>query len=246
MTLEELGTKIPPYQPTFTLPDQYIDSAHEFFSTCIVGFLSIIADWLLRSNPRYETLSEIRNYFRFGGSVILGWLIKEDALKLYEIAYMVSGDILELGLASGLSTSVLSQANLNSPHKKQIFSVDIQPPLVNKTNINLRSLGLDRDVISMCDDAVIAIQKFSSERKQFEFVFIDHSHTYQSVYGVCHELKHIVVKGGFCLFHDFNDPRNSEAGDREYAVYQGVMDGLSKDDFDFYGIYGSCALYRAV
>jgi SAM-dependent methyltransferase len=257
MTLEELGTKIPPYQPTFEFPGQYINSAHEFFSTCLTwngliqirnhrGFLSIIADLLLRRNSRLATFAQIRNYFRFGGSVILGWLVREDALKLYEIAYMVSGDILELGSGFGLSTFVLSQANHDSPYEKRIFSVDIEPYCVNQTNLNLRSMGLERDVMTICDNALSSLKKFSSEEKKFDFVFIDHSHTYESVYGICRELKHIVAEGAFCLFHDFNDARNSDIDDCEYDVYKGVMDGLNKDDFDFYGIYGTCVLYRAV
>jgi hypothetical protein len=42
-----------------------------------------------------------------------------------------------------------------------------------------------------------------------------------------------MVPGAFCLFHDYNDPRNLP-GIESYGVYQGVRDGLPKDEFDFF------------
>ncbi len=81
MSLEELGTTIPGYRPTFDFPGEFINRSHQFFSSCPVkdGILIQLKD---------------RRWF---GRPIEGWLTREDALKLYEIAYFATGDILELG-----------------------------------------------------------------------------------------------------------------------------------------------------
>ena len=56
---------------------------------------------------------------------IPGWQRREDALKLYELAYYVDGNILELGCFHGLSSSIMAQSINDSTRKKSITSVDI-------------------------------------------------------------------------------------------------------------------------
>jgi predicted O-methyltransferase YrrM len=158
----------------------------------------------------------------------------------------VQGDILELGSYHGLSTSILSRANQNSPHHKHIYTVDLDAQCIYQTNLHLRRGGLTKNVTTICTDAISAIKQLLAEKKQFEFVFIDHSHTYQNVYAVCRELKSIMTVGGFCLFHDFNNAHNKDPEDLDYGVYQAVIDGLDTDAFEFYGAYGCTALYRVI
>ena len=231
--LEEVGIAIPRYRPTFDFPTDFINASHKFFSTCPLkgGFLIRIENgqrnWL--GKPKY----------------IDGWLRREDALKLYEMAYFASGDILELGSYHGLSTSILSQANQESPRWKNIYSVDLNRSYVDMTNRNLHRKGLMQNVHTICHDAIVIVRRMAAEGKRFSFVFIDHSHAYEPVYQVCRELGKIVFPGGFCLFHDFNDSRNRNSGNKDHGVYQAVMDGLSPDEFEFCGIYGCTGLYRA-
>jgi hypothetical protein len=80
----------------------------------------------------------------------------------------------------------------------------------------------------------------------FDFAFIDHSHAYEHVYDVCRSLDKVLRHGAFCLFHDFNDPRNAAAEEIEYGVYQGVFEGLDLSSFEFWGIYGCTGLFRRV
>ncbi len=94
------------------------------------------------------------------------------------------------------------------------------------------------------DEASAAIRKYSSKQKRFGFVFVDHSHAYVPVYSVCREVSTVISANGFCLFHDFNNPRNKEADSKDYRVYQAVIDGLPPNKFDFYGVYGYTGLYR--
>jgi predicted O-methyltransferase YrrM len=161
------------------------------------------------------------------------------------MAYYSAGDILEPGSYHGLSTSILAQSTRNSPRRKHIDTVDLDPGNVRATMATLRSQGLHRGVTASCEEAAAALRRFASQGRQFGFIFIDHSHSYDAVYQVCRELEQVTLVGGFCLFHDFNDPRNGDPDAGDYGVYQAVRDGLDGDRFEFYGIYGCTALYRS-
>lgn len=231
MKLDELGMNYPRYRPTFDFSKDYIDYSHRFFSRCPV---------------QDGTLIQVKNGRWWGGATIAGWLRREDALKLYEMAYFVRGDILELGSYHGLSPTILSEANQHSLYRKCIYSVDLSPECVKQTEHNLRSKGLSQGATTICAEATSAMKSLGAEGKKFAFAFIDHSHAYEPVYAVCRELDKVMLKGGFCLFHDFNDPRNREANNQEYGVYQAVTEALDAATFEFYGIYGCTALYRVI
>ena len=220
---------IPPYRATFAFPGPYVDEAQRRLA------LSPLKDGLLIQLQNSPWL----------GQTIQGWLRREDALKLYEIAYFAKGDILELGSFHGLSTSILSRASRNSPHPKRIESVDLSPRSIFMTEWNLRRQGLKRGVRTFVGDASAEVRRRADRGSRFGMVFVDHSHAYGPVYEVCRGLRKIVVAGAFCLFHDFNDPRNYDLADEDHGVYQAVVDGLAPADFEFYGLYGCLAMYRA-
>ncbi|MDW8326577.1 MAG: class I SAM-dependent methyltransferase [Anaerolineales bacterium] len=228
MSLEEVGNHIPPYRPTYDFPGPFINRSHRFFSTCPVKDNVLIQ---VRSLPLI-------------GKPIPGWLRREDALKLYEMAYFAQGDILELGSYQGLSTCILAQANRESPHRKMVYSVDLDAAAMAMARRHLWMRGLSRAVRLFCGDALELVRQMIADGRKFAFVFVDHSHAYEPVYQVCCELERLIMPGGFCLFHDFNDARNRDAENRDYGVYQAVRDGLNPDVFEFYGIYGCAALYR--
>jgi len=229
LRLDALGTVIPPYRPTFGFPGQYIDAAQRRLATSPLKDGHLIQ---LENSPWF-------------GQTIQGWLRREDALKLYEIAHFVKGDILELGCFHGLSTSILSRANRTSPHPKRIESVDLSPHAVRRARWNLWRQGLKAGVSLFVGDALVEVRRRADRGARFGMVFVDHSHAYVPVYEVCRELRRIVPAGGFCLFHDFNDPRNFDPADEDHGVYQAVAHGLASAEFEFYGIYGCLALYRA-
>jgi len=221
-----LGAQFPLYKPTFAFPGEYIDNFHT----------------LIGSSAKIGSLVNLNDTF---GTPIKGKLRREDALKLYEIAYFVEGDILELGSYHGLSTCILSQANHNSAFRKRIYSVDLDIEMCSKTMKSLQAAGLNHDIETICSDAAAAVQRLAGIGKRFEFVFIDHSHSYQPVQQVCKLLPMIVNPDGFCLFHDFNDPRNEDPAYPQYGVYRAVVDNLDPDSFEFYGMYGCTGLYRS-
>jgi SAM-dependent methyltransferase len=220
-----LGKQWPPYKPTFTFAGEYIDDFH-------------------KSIGGSAKESSLINLNKVLGASIKGSLRCADALKLYEIAYFVQGDILELGSGYGLSTCILSKANHNSGLTKRIDSVDLSPEKCAKTMASLEATGLNRGVEVTCSEAAAAVRRRAENGRQFHFVFIDHSHAYQPVYDVCQLLPQVVNTGGFCLFHDFNDRRNEDPNEPDYGVYRAVLDALKPKQFEFYGIYGCTALYR--
>lgn len=216
----KLGARIVDYQPTFPLEGRFINERHRFYTTC----------------PRKGGLIDVG---------IEGWLWPEDALKLYELGYFVTGDILELGCFRGLSTSILSQANHDSGLLKRFQSVDLDPRGVVAAQDNLRQRDLAKNAEVLVREAATYCRELAGERRKFDLVFVDHSHAYEAVLEVCRELETVVSPGGFCLFHDYNDSRNIDPAETDYGVSQAVADGLSQNVFEFYGIFGCCALFRA-
>lgn len=175
---------------------------------------------------------------------IEGWLLPADALKLYELAYFCGGDILELGTYQGLSTSILAQASHDRGPHNAIVTIDLSGELIEIARRNLEGRpGADR-VHYFATDGEEAMHTFVKAERSFEFVFVDHSHAYEHVYPVCSLLDKVVKPGCFCLFHDFNDPRNGDPAHIDYGVHQAVLDGLDPCSFEFWGIYGCVGLFR--
>jgi predicted O-methyltransferase YrrM len=226
---EELSTREMAYLPTHDFePGPYIDRWHKRLSRSLA--------------PNGLTVQlKTRAIF---GAPIEGWLQLADALKLYEMAYFASGDILELGSYKGLSAFIMAKALATARADGRIYTVDLSPERVADTTRTLRSAGLSKYAIAGVSDAESAVKSFAAQGHRFAFAFIDHTHAYQPVYDVCVELPSVMAPGGFCLFHDFNDPRNRNPQDQDYGVYQAVHDGLDSARFEFYGIYGCGALYR--
>jgi predicted O-methyltransferase YrrM len=222
----DLGRSFPPYEPTFAWAGESIDEFHRSIGSSAKG-------------------AGLVNLDESFGVPIKGWLRRADALKLYEMAYFVTGDILELGSYHGLSTCILSKANHATGGAKQIYTVDLSAENCSRTKASLRATKLDHHVEATCSEAAAAVQGFAEKRKFFEFVFIDHSHSYEPVAQVCRLLPRVVNPGGFCLFHDFNDRRNPDPAYPDYGVYSAVNDTLDPTLFEFWGIYGCTGLYRA-
>jgi hypothetical protein len=217
--LADLESGPAPYLPTFPFQGEFINANHGFYASC----------------PRKGGLIDVG---------IEGWLWPEDALKLYELAYFAPGDILELGCYRGLSTSILSQANRDSGMRKRILSVDLDPPSVVAAQNQLAATGLSANTEGIAGDAAERCGDLAAAGRQFAMVFVDHSHAYPHVLSVCRQLSGIVAPGGFCLFHDYKDKRNTDVNDTDYGVPQGIRDGLDANEFEFYGIFGGSALFR--
>jgi predicted O-methyltransferase YrrM len=175
-----------------------------------------------------------------------GWLLPADALKLYEMAYCCGGDVLELGAYRGLSAMVMNQASNDSQQSNVIISIDLDTTAVEASKRQLQSAPGGERVHFFQDDAASAVRNLAAVKRKFNFAFIDHSHAYEHVFSACEQLHRVIELDGFALFHDFNDPRNSMEAEVDYGVYQGVMDGLKSDRWEFWGIYGCTGLFRRI
>lgn len=211
-----------PYQPTYGY-EKFINAAHE----------------RLAAGPHkvVEGMAVI-------DSVIPGWLRVEEALKLYELAFYSPGDILEIGSYQGLSTTIMSGAIRDSDRPRQILSLDISVEYISAARQYVNAHGAGESVQFLCCDARDGLDWLIAAGRRFAFIFVDHSHTFEDVLLVCRQLDHLVEEGGFVLFHDFNDPRNADAGRPDYGVSNAIFVGLPADEFDFYGVFGSTVLYR--
>ena len=203
----------------------------------------INSQWIDQGHQYYAELPE-------KGAQILakipGSLRKPDALKLYEMAYYSKGPILELGMYQGLSTSILATATRNSKRNNLIFTVDLSPTACELCHQHLLENGLREQVAIIQGDASVYVERVSLLDFEFGFVFVDHSHSYEAVRSVSVNLNAIVKKGGFVLYHDYQDQRNISDQTPDYGVAQGVMDGLNPSDFEFVGCFGCCSLWRRI
>jgi hypothetical protein len=207
---KHLGVVIPPYHPTYPF-EGFLGPNHARFASCAAtdGVLVDLG--------------------------IPGWLRREDALKIYELAYYSPGDILEIGTYQGLSTSIIAGAIADSG-KKALLTVDLSPELSSKAQTHLLERGLSSNVSFFVNDATAFCQKLISEGR---------SHEYGPVAEVCRLMDKLITPRGLCLFHDFNDARNNDPDNPHYGVSGAVKDALPSDRFEFHGIFGCAALYRA-
>jgi hypothetical protein len=196
----------PTYEPNYSFPGSYVDEFHEYLGTC----------------PMNGNLIDIG---------IPGWLRREDALKLYELAYFANGDVLEFGTNRGLSTFILSKALQNSRRFGRLVTMELSAETSAEAKRNLASRGVTRKVRFMVGDADISCGKLALVRRKFGFAFIDHSHAYEHMEKACGRLSQLMAPSSFCVFHDYNDGRNSrrtglgEVGD-EYGVKAAIEDHL--------------------
>lgn len=216
---EKLGDIAPPFKPTFPYEGTFINERHKYYSTCPT------------SGPCIQV-------------GIVGWLQQADALKIYELAYQVKGDILELGCHKGLSTSIITQAIQDSGRTRRFTTNDLSPEFLGDTKALLTKLNLLNGVEFRQGDSAKICRDLASEKRKYDFAFVDHCHEYDPVYTVCVELHKVLNPGGFCLFHDYNDASNRITDEKKYGVYKAVADGLDPKRFEFFGIFGCTALYR--
>jgi len=183
---------------------------------------------------------------------IPGSLRREDAAKLYELAFFGQGDVLILGLGHGLGAAIVAQAFHDGGHTGAIIGVDGDARAVTRTRASLDTYNFTEMVEVRQESPLALCRSYGAKGRLFGLVFADHSTAYADVVGMCRLLPSLVDEGGFVLFHDFNDRRNRDAshgnghGNGGYGVYTGVIDGLPSPPFAFYGSYGCTGLYRKV
>jgi hypothetical protein len=152
----------------------------------------------------------------------------------------------ELGTFRGLSTSVLLRASVAAGLNNHILSIDLDPEAPAAGRATLAGMEGEKRVLFFKTDGDKALATFRRAGRNFAFCFIDHSHSYERVLSACRVLHHVVRRGGFCLFHYYNNQRNSRADCPDYGVWLGVNEGLDRRRFEFWGVFGCTGLFRRI
>jgi hypothetical protein len=179
---------------------------------------------------------------------IFGWLRRADALKLYEMAALCPGDVLELGTHQGLSTHIMAAAVEAFGGGRRIDSFDLAPDCVARARANL-SAEIARGIVSIdVGEAGEQCRRLAAQGRRYGFVFVDHSHYYGPMCEICRLLPAVVRPGGFVLFHDFTDPRSRGPAegqpDPDFGVLAACHDCLPADRFGYFGAFGCSGLFR--
>ncbi|MCP4408983.1 MAG: hypothetical protein GY807_14740 [Gammaproteobacteria bacterium] len=173
---------------------------------------------------------------------IFGWLRRDDALLLYEMAFFTPGNILEFGTHRGLSSSVMSEALTDAGKDYIIHTLEINREYLSDAKQSHLKAGLT-NIRYHTGDAAKKVKRFLKKNKKFGFVFVDHSHRYDPTRIVCESLSDLMIDGGFAVFHDYVDRRNFDEDDHEYNVVKAIRDALPSH-FIFRRISGCCALFQ--
>ena len=176
---------------------------------------------------------------------IEGYLQRADALKMYELAYFSSGDVLELGTHKGLSTSIIAGAlNDRQDRPPGMDTVDIDPAFTAAAKKNLKKVPGQSLVKYHVSDAADFMDGLIEGGRRFGFIFVDHWHGYEATRDAASRVGKLLEPGGFVLFHDYSDPGNADP-EHVYGVYQAVDEVIvGSGRYEFYGNYGCCGLFR--
>ncbi len=191
--IERPGSRRPPYRPTFatgnlsgtTLSETFLNSQHR---------------------ELYEAPTLISGLIDYG---IPGHLWKEDALKLYELAFFSLGNILELGTGKGLSTAIMARGlasglkNRKFPcMQMRIITIELDGSSVLEARERLQSIGFEEPLVTVLQgDAVDKLLELIPRcGRSFDLVFVDFSHTEDDVAAVCRLLPPLLrLAVSFCF-----------------------------------------------
>jgi hypothetical protein len=172
---------------------------------------------------------------------ISGKLRAADELKLYEMAYMARGPILEIGTDRGRSLAILAIAARDAGRTHPIYSVDLSERAQTEARANLERLGLGEFVTLVSGDSASVVEGLDL---QFDLVFVDGDHTFEGVTRDLIALRGKVVPGGAVLFHDYFDPRNGDPDEPNYGVIQAVQAERGESRLKFHGGCGAVGIYE--
>ncbi|MFT4037600.1 MAG: hypothetical protein QM692_05420 [Thermomicrobiales bacterium] len=220
LTPEQLGAARP-YQPTFTGPPVI--------------------------NDLHRTLLEAPLQ---AGSVsiqlaIPGALRREDAAKLFELAYHGAGNALVFGAGHGLPAAIIAESAYSAGRPCAITVVDAEPRAIARAREHLAPYDTLADIALVTAEPEAFCRAEAARGHRYGLVFVDHVTSAVGIAALSALLPPLIAPGGFVLFHDFNDRRNrATRHDGAYGVYAGVLQGLPMPPFAFYGAYGCTGVFR--
>jgi predicted O-methyltransferase YrrM len=173
-----------------------------------------------------------------------GWLRDEDVLKLYELARLSPGPILEVGAYRGKSAVVLASALRAAGGAGRLVSLDIDPDALASARSVVRERGLQDRVVFVRGTLQALVRAHPGIRPGV--VFLDGDHSLKGVRRDLATLEALVPIGALMLFHDYLDERNEDPRVGHIDVLRGVQKSWVVRDCEFAGVFGCCGLYRRV
>lgn len=105
---------------------------------------------------------------------------------------------LEIGMAYGYSTAFIMTAT-----KSEHYAVDpFQYRFDNIGIDNVRSLGLEHNLVHLQEPSHLALPRLLMEQKKFQFIFVDGAHRFDDIFLDWYYADLLLEEGGFVFFHD--------------------------------------------
>ncbi len=172
---------------------------------------------------------------------IPGWLLREDAEKLYALAGSAVGPILEVGTYHGKSTLIMAAALRAAERRGPIYTVDVDRAAIDVASEHARARSLAGTIVFVHGTLAAFAAAYPHLRPALTFVDGDHSRA--GVERDLAALRGLVPAGGRLLFHDFNDPLNEDASCTTIKVRPTVHSSWVARECDFDGVFGACGLF---
>lgn len=177
-----------------------------------------------------------------------GWLSREDAMKLYELAYFAAGPILEIGTFCGKSAITMALALDDAERPGPVVSVDNDPRAVILAHEYIRAHGVADLVILVCQ----SVSRFLAAIPTFRpsLVFVDGDHSAAAVRADLDALAPCLLPGTLVLFHDYlpaDDIPNASGFARSpepIEVREALRDSWLREHAEFAGTFGWSGLFR--
>jgi predicted O-methyltransferase YrrM len=171
-----------------------------------------------------------------------GWMLDEDALKLYELAYLSRGPILEIGTYRGKSAILMARALKDAGREGPIVSLDVDPEALRAAMSLAEDRGVAERLAMIRGTSEMLVRSMPGLRPGF--VFLDGDHSRRGVARDLRALRDRVPAGGLLLFHDYHDARNADPAEPDYGVVEAVGESWVARECDFEGVFGCSALFR--
>jgi hypothetical protein len=171
-----------------------------------------------------------------------GWLLDDDAMKLYELAHDADGPVLEIGTYRGKSAILMATALRDAGRPGLIVSLDVDREGLDAAHAEATARGLADRIAFVHATAEVLFRS----RPAFApaVVFLDGDHSRRGVARDLRALEPRVPRGGILLFHDFHDERNADPAEPDYGVTEAIKESWVARECEFGGVFGACGLYR--
>jgi hypothetical protein len=89
--------------------------------------------------------------------------------------------VIEIGTNKGMTSIVLAQALLDAKVKGKVYTVDMDPLIVEQARMNIRWAGLENMIETCIGDSINFLEKKVKELPRIDFAFLDGDHSYKFI-----------------------------------------------------------------